>query len=74
MREFSLYFIGVGQTKIGTKCVISGATSDVREGVVLDEIVEHLDEHDQQTKTVVVVDKSNCTFGQEGDSIGLQGG
>ena len=77
MTEFSRYFTGIGPIKIGIKCVINGATSGVREGVVVDEIVECLDEHDQQTKTWVVVEKGYGTFGQEGDSgspIGLEGG
>ena len=30
MTEFSRYFIGIGQIKIGTKCVIDGVTSGVR--------------------------------------------
>jgi hypothetical protein len=74
---FSHNFKGVGEIKIGAKVIMYGSTSGLREGLVMDEIVERIEHHDRETKSWIVVEKSWGVFGNEGDSgapIGLEGG
>lgn len=77
MATFVRHFNGIGNIEVGMKCVLNGATSGIREGVVMDEIIHHFEDHDKPTRCWVVREKWCGIFGQDGDSgapIGLQGG
>jgi hypothetical protein len=75
--DFTRKFTGCGDLTVGARVIMNGATSGIREGVVMDRVIDRVDNHDKDTYCWIVTEKYGGEFSHDGDSgapIGLENG